>query len=66
MASGSSSSPGTRWARDPDLAGVAGEHVLAVVVDEPDLDAEEHRPTEPSRTGMPVELVTTGDASVSP
>ena len=50
----------------PDLARVADEHVVAVVVDEAHLDAGERPPIEPRRGSMPTEVVTTGDASVRP
>ena len=51
----------------PDLAGVADEDVVAVGVDEADLDAGQRHA---DRAGLarrrPTDDVTTGDASVSP
>ena len=45
----------------PDLAGVAGQHVVAVGVDEADLDAgHRHARSSPSCGSMPADVVTTG------
>ena len=50
----------------PDLAGVAAQHVVAVSSTSRTSMPSSTLPTEPTFIGSPAELVTTGDASVSP
>ncbi len=54
--------------RDPDLAGVVVEGILARVVHEPDRQPREAdgRPIPGSGCSMPTEVATAGDASVNP